>query len=64
MKNIHSIEYDTPGTVAGQYVDLSDLPSNGLKMANAILATGPVILIYPFVQRYFIGGITVGAVKG
>ena len=51
-------------TVAGQYVDLSDLPSNGLKMANAILATGPVILIYPFVQRYFIGGITVGAVKG
>ena len=51
-------------TVAGQYVDLSDLPSNGLKMANAILATGPVILLYPFVQRYFIGGITVGAVKG
>ena len=51
-------------TVAGQYVDLSDLPSNGLKMANAVLATGPVILLYPFVQRYFIGGITVGAVKG
>lgn len=51
-------------TVAGQYVDLSDLPSNGLKMANAVLATGPVVLVYPFVQRYFIGGITVGAVKG
>lgn len=51
-------------SVAAQYVDLSDLPSNGLKMANAVLATGPVILIYPFVQRYFIGGITVGAVKG
>ena len=51
-------------TIAGQYVDLSDLPSNGLKMANAVLATGPVIMIYPFVQRYFIGGITVGAVKG
>lgn len=51
-------------SVAAQYVDLSDLPSNSLKMANAVLATGPVILIYPFVQRYFIGGITVGAVKG
>jgi multiple sugar transport system permease protein/putative aldouronate transport system permease protein len=33
-------------------------------MATAVLATGPVVLIYPFVQKYFIGGITVGAVKG
>jgi putative aldouronate transport system permease protein len=35
-----------------------------MKMATAVVATGPVIMFYPFVQRYFIKGITVGAVKG
>ena len=51
-------------TIAGQYIALDDLPTESLKMATAVLATGPVVLIYPFVQKYFIGGITVGAVKG
>lgn len=51
-------------TVAGQYVTITDLPAESLKMANAVMATGPIIFLYPFVQKYFIGGITVGAVKG
>ena len=51
-------------SVAGQFVTISDLPSTALKMANAVLATGPIVFVYPFVQKYFIGGITVGAVKG
>lgn len=51
-------------SVAGQYVSLTDIPTESVKMANAILATGPIVLLYPFVQKYFIGGITVGAVKG
>lgn len=51
-------------SVAGQYVNISDIPSNSIKMATAVLATGPVVLVYPFVQKYFISGITVGAVKG
>lgn len=51
-------------SVAGQYVSLADIPSESVKMANAVLATGPVIFLYPFVQKYFISGITVGAVKG
>jgi ABC-type glycerol-3-phosphate transport system permease component len=33
-------------------------------MTTAVLATGPLILLYPFVQTYFISGITIGAVKG
>jgi len=51
-------------SIAGQYVDFSDFPQETLKMATAVVATGPIILVYPFVQKYFISGITVGAVKG
>lgn len=39
-------------------------PTETLKMAVAVVATGPIILLYPFVQRYFVKGLTVGAVKG
>lgn len=51
-------------SVAGQYITIADIPTESVKMANAILATGPIIFVYPFVQKYFISGITVGAVKG
>lgn len=43
---------------------VANLPSNSLKMAMAVVATGPIILVYPFVQKYFVAGITVGSVKG
>lgn len=43
---------------------VADLPSNSLKMAMAVVATGPIVLVYPFVQKYFVAGITVGSVKG
>jgi ABC-type glycerol-3-phosphate transport system permease component len=49
---------------AGSVVVLADLPGETLKMATAVVAIGPVIFIYPFVQRYFVAGLTVGAVKG
>ena len=51
-------------SVAGSNVSVTDLPSNTLKMASAIVATGPILLLYPFVQKYFVSGITIGAVKG
>ena len=42
----------------------AELPTESVKLAMAVVATGPVLLFYPFVQRYFVSGITVGAVKG
>ncbi len=38
-------------------------PAEGVKMATCILTIGPVILLYPYVQRYFIKGLIIGAVK-
>ena len=51
-------------SVAGANVTVGHLPTQTLKMATAVLTTGPIIFLYPFVQKYFISGITVGAVKG
>lgn len=45
-------------------ISVQNLPSSSLKMAMAVVATGPIILVYPFVQKYFVKGITVGSVKG
>ncbi|MFC4303813.1 carbohydrate ABC transporter permease [Cohnella boryungensis] len=41
-----------------------DMPKESLKLALTMVATGPIVLLYPFVQKYFVSGITVGAVKG
>ena len=38
-------------------------PGESIKMAMAVIATVPILLAYPFVQRYFVEGLTVGAVK-
>lgn len=45
-------------------ISLADVPSQSLRMAMAVVATGPALLLYPFVQKYFVKGVTVGAVKG
>ena len=45
-------------------IQVANLPSNSLKLAMAVVATGPIVIVYPFVQRYFIAGITIGSVKG
>ena len=48
----------------GVNVSASNMPSTTMKMATAICTIGPIVLAYPFVQRYFTGGIMVGSVKG
>ncbi|GAK52570.1 binding-protein-dependent transport systems inner membrane component [Candidatus Moduliflexus flocculans] len=41
-----------------------DMPKESLKLAMTVISTGPILLLYPFVQKYFVKGITMGAVKG
>lgn len=45
-------------------VSAISLPTQSLKMALTIVVTGPIVLAYPLVQKYFVQGITIGAVKG
>ena len=44
--------------------NMISMPTQTLKMALTIVVTGPIILAYPIVQKYFVQGITIGAVKG
>ena len=48
----------------GVSINLADMPTLSIRMATAVITIGPIILIYPFVQRYFIQGLTMGAIKG
>lgn len=51
--------------MAGQMgVTSTDIPSVTAKMATAIVTIGPIVLVYPYVQKYFTSGIMVGSVKG
>ncbi len=42
----------------------SEIPSVGIRMAISVVAILPIMIAYPFFQKYFVGGITLGAVKG
>lgn len=42
----------------------TSIPSEGIKMAICVITIGPIVLLYPMVQRFFVKGIMVGAVKG
>lgn len=43
---------------------LADLEGRSIKSAGIVLCTLPVLVFYPFLQKYFVTGITVGSVKG
>lgn len=43
---------------------IREIPSDSVRMALCMIAAGPILIVYPFFQKYFIQGLTVGAVKG
>ncbi|MFD2327903.1 carbohydrate ABC transporter permease [Cohnella sp. GCM10020058] len=43
---------------------MRELPNESLQMAMAVVGMGPILIVYPFFQKYFVKGLTIGAVKG
>ena len=60
INNLSSIEIATQEGIAGGAPQVSD----GMKAASVMFATLPILMVYPWLQRYFIKGVTLGAVKG
>jgi putative aldouronate transport system permease protein len=49
--------------MGGQTINTSQLPSTTVRMAVAAVGIIPIMVVYPFFQKYFVKGITIGAVK-
>ncbi len=64
MQNIQMMSESTTMStdVASRFA--GDIPEDSVRMALCVLAMGPILIVYPFFQRYFIQGLTIGAVKG
>jgi putative aldouronate transport system permease protein len=59
MQNLNAIKLSP---MQGQIATV--LPGENARMAMAVLAIGPIIFAFMFVQKYFVSGLTVGAIKG
>lgn len=63
MKNIQMMSEGTMASDAAAQMS-GNLPEESVRMALCVIAMGPILIVYPFFQKYFIQGLTVGAVKG
>ena len=63
MQNIQYLSQSS-SNVQNANVGLSAIPMASVRMAMAVVGILPIIITYPFVQKYFVKGITLGGVKG
>ena len=62
MNNIQALRSNSNAALLG--TGTVDLPGTSIRMAMAVVGILPIMLIYPFVQKYLVRGVVVGAVKG
>ena len=62
MNNIQYLKSGAASVAVG--TGAISLPSNTVRMSMAVIGILPIVVIYPFVQKYFVKGVVVGAVKG
>jgi len=59
-----NITFLSSGLSTNVNIDTSKFPSESARMAMCVLAAGPMLFVFPFFQKYFVKGLTVGSVKG
>lgn len=62
MKNVQEMIRNS--ALSGMGVSIADLPTESMRMAMCVIAAGPMLVVFPFFQKYFVKGLTVGGVKG
>jgi putative aldouronate transport system permease protein len=62
MNNIQFLKISTNLAMLG--TQKMDLPGTSVRMAMAVIGILPMMIIFPFVQKYFIKGVVLGAIKG
>ena len=62
MNNIQAMRSNSNASLIG--TGAIELPGTSIRMAMAVIGILPIMLIYPFVQKYLVKGVVVGAVKG
>ncbi len=60
---LRRIIVDNTGAIGASPLD-SQIFSDGIKMASIFFTMVPIMMVYPFIQRYFVKGIMIGAIKG
>ena len=55
---------NTSAMLAGEQAKLSSITSTSLNLAAMVVTSAPIILVYPFLQKYFVKGIMLGSIKG
>lgn len=63
LQNIDLIKEMSTGRYSSM-VSVKDIPAETVRMAMTIIVAGPTLVIFPFFQKYFVKGLTVGSVKG
>lgn len=59
-----ALELTRTVTSAGMSINVADLPTETMRMAMCMVAAGPMLMVFPFFQKYFVKGLTVGGIKG
>lgn len=64
LSNLNFLASETKVNGSGGNTGKVLLPSESVRLATTIVTIGPIVFVYPFIQKYFIKGITIGAIKG
>jgi len=66
VRIMNTIEFLSANAEFASSIDInqSEFPSLSMRMAMAVLVAGPMLCVFPFFQKYFVRGLTIGSLKG